>query len=125
MATLPQLAYLDLSFNNIPGSVPSFRMSKSLTGIDLSCNALTGPITSIHWEGLSNLVGLNLKYNSVDGNIPNSLFALPLVKMIDLSNDKFSDQLNMSLNISCDQLDMFDLSSNNLEGSFPEFILQL
>jgi Leucine-rich repeat (LRR) protein len=52
VASLPQLLYLDMSFNNFVGSIPSFSMNKKLTTIDLSNNDLIGQITSTQWKEL-------------------------------------------------------------------------
>ncbi|KAM1648700.1 hypothetical protein ACFX2K_010068 [Malus domestica] len=118
---LTQLVYLDLATNKFNGSVPSFSMAKNLTLINLSYNQLTGQINSSHWENLTNLVNLDLRHNLLDGTIPSSLFSLPLLKKLQLSNNQFSGLLLEFANNSV--LDTLDLSSNKLEGSIPKSIL--
>nr|POE93943.1 phototropin-1 [Quercus suber] len=89
MANLVQLVYLGMSFNGFTGLIPSFSMAKNLTEIYLSHNKLTGQITSIHWNDLPNLVNLHLSSNSLGGSIPVSLFSLPLLQTLVLSDNHF------------------------------------
>jgi Leucine-rich repeat (LRR) protein len=124
MAKLTQLVYLDMSSNNFIGSVPSFNTASSLTQINLSCNYLSGQITSTHWKNLLNLVNLDLRYNSLEGSIPVSLFSLPSLQKLQLSNNQFSGRLKGS-SVSSYLLDTLDLSSNNLEGPIPIYVFEL
>nr|XP_023909136.1 receptor-like protein Cf-9 [Quercus suber] len=124
MANLVQLVYLDMSINSFTGPIPSFSMAKNLTEIDLSHNKLTGQITSTHWNDLPNLVNLHLSSNSLGGSIPVSLFSLPLLQKLELSDNHFSGQLNY-FSVSSYLLDTLDLSSNNLEGPIPMCVFEL
>lgn len=56
IGNLTQLEYLDISLNTFNGSIPFFHLSKKLTYLDVSSNRLTGPLSSRHFQGLSNLV---------------------------------------------------------------------
>ncbi|CAB4315241.1 unnamed protein product [Prunus armeniaca] len=123
MENLTQLIYVDLSMNKFNGSVPFFSMAKNLTLINLSSNLLTGQINSSHWENHTNLVNLDLRFNLLDGTIPPSLFSLPGLQKLQLSNNQFSGQLLEFATISV--LDTLDLSSNNLEGPIPMSIFYL
>ncbi|XP_028087114.1 receptor-like protein 7 [Camellia sinensis] len=121
MANLSHLVYLDFSSNNFTGPIPSFQMSKNLTYIDFSHNALTGPVPSSYFEGFSNLVNVDLAYNSFNGSIPLSLFYLPSLQKILLSNNQFGGQVAGLKNRSLSPLDTLDLSSNKLEGPIPSY----
>ncbi|KAH7866790.1 hypothetical protein Vadar_025015 [Vaccinium darrowii] len=118
LANLSHLVYLDFSSNNFSGQIPSFQESKNLTYIDLSHNTLTGAL-STHFEGLSNLVYIDLASNSFIESIPSSLFSLPSLQKILLSNNKFGGQISVFSNESLSPLDTLDLSSNKLEGPIP------
>nr|XP_023906119.1 receptor like protein 42-like [Quercus suber] len=76
-------------FSSFTGLIPSFSMAKNLTQIYLSHNKLTGQITSTHWNDLPNLVNLHLSSNSLGGSIPVSLFSLPLLQTLVLSDNHF------------------------------------
>ncbi|KAL7136193.1 hypothetical protein ABFS83_10G013000 [Erythranthe nasuta] len=123
---LSRLIYLDLSQNWFIGSVPSFSLSENLTVINIHGNRLTGKIStgsSSHWKGLKNLNFLDLSDNSIGGEIPSSLFALPVLKVLYLSNNSFSGSLNISSYSS--SLEVLQLNMNNLEGSIPRFLFGL
>ncbi|KAI5663315.1 hypothetical protein M9H77_22638 [Catharanthus roseus] len=124
MSNLTELVYLDFSSNNFNGSIPSFQMCRKLEFLDLSRNNLTGPISS-HFEGLREITNINLAYNSLYGSIPPSIFALPLLQKILLSNNQFDGQVNEFSDSSASLLDTLDLSSNQLKGSIPKSIFEL
>ncbi|KAF7845300.1 receptor-like protein 7 [Senna tora] len=125
MSQLTELTYLDLSFNNFTGPIPSFVAAKKLTHVDLSHNAFNGVISSPdHFQGLQNLVIIDLRDNSINGSIPSSLFTLPLLETIQLSSNKFS-QLGEFSNVTSSKLNTLDLSSNNLAGPIPRSIYKL
>ena len=125
MADLTQLVYLDFSNNKFSGSISPLSLSKSLTHIDLSRNNLTGPISSFHWDGLVNLVVLDLRNNSLNGSLPTQLFSLPSLQMIELSNNQFSGPLSEFPVMPFSALNTLDLSGNNLEGPIPESVFHL
>ena len=125
MANLTQLVYLDMSVNNFTGPIPSLSITKNLTDIVLSHNVLTGGINSTRWEELLNLVNPNLRNNAFQGSIPISLFSLPALQKLELSNNRFSSQLKEFSNISAFLLDTLDLSFNNLEGPIPSSVFEL
>ncbi|PNX98294.1 receptor-like protein kinase [Trifolium pratense] len=125
LSNLTQLSYLDLSSNSFTGAMPSFRMAKTLTRIDLSHNRLSGVISSSdYFEGLHNLVSIDLRDNSINGSIPSSLFSLPLLQNILLSLNHFSKVEEFTI-MSSSVLNMLELSSNDLAGPFPTSIFQL
>ncbi|KAK3444979.1 hypothetical protein EUGRSUZ_A00583, partial [Eucalyptus grandis] len=122
---LLRLTFLDLSLNNFTGLIPSLSKSKNLTQITLSHNKLTGPINSTQWESLLTLLNIDLGYNSLEGNIPSSLFALPSIQKLQLSNNQFSGHLMGSFNATLHMLATVDLSNNNIGGELPMFIWKL
>ncbi|KAM7526512.1 hypothetical protein LguiA_016414 [Lonicera macranthoides] len=125
MGKLTQLAYLDFSSNMFTGAVPSLQMSKNLTHIDLSHNNLSGPFSSIQFEGLVNLAYIDLRFNSFTGTIPSSLFGLPSLKKFQLSNNHFDGSLAEIPNASSSMLDTLELSGNKLGGEIPPSFFDL
>ncbi|XP_060190437.1 receptor-like protein 6 [Lycium barbarum] len=103
MANLTQLVYLDLYLNRFTGSLPS--LPKNLS----------------HWEKLEYL---DLHDNSLSGIIPASLFSLPSLKSLHLSNN-FSGQISDQLQNVNSPLTKIYLIANNLERPLPEFLLEL
>lgn len=119
ITNLTELISVDFSFNSFTGSIPLFPVSKKLNYIDLSYNRLEGSLSSKHFEGLTNLTFINLGFNSLTGNIPSSLFSLPSLQKLQLSDNQFSGQVQEFLTVNSSHLDTVDLSSNLLEGSIP------
>ncbi|KAM7481320.1 hypothetical protein LguiB_005903 [Lonicera macranthoides] len=125
MRKLTQLAYLDLSYNMFTGAVPWLQMSKKLTHIDLSYNNLSGPLSFTEFEGFVNLEYIDLQFNSFTGRIPSSLFGLPSLKQLLLSNNHFDGSLAKIPNASSSMLETLDLKGNKLEGEIPSSFFDL
>ena len=131
IGSLTQLVNLDLSYNNFNGSIPNFGMFKNLTYLKLDNNHLSGQMNSTHLEELLNLYYLDFRGNSLNGNIPISLFSLPSLQSLLLSHNQFSGSLDLSVIQKSESLSSLDLSYNNLliglNGfnisliSFPQF----
>jgi len=125
MSELTQLVYLDMSFNNFTGLLPSLSMSKNLRYLSLLQNHLSGNLPSNHFEGLINLVSINLGFNSFNGNVPSSVFKLPCLRELKLPHNKLSGILGEFHNSSSPLLEMLDLSYNYLQGPIPLSIFNL
>ncbi|KAL2330706.1 hypothetical protein Fmac_018287 [Flemingia macrophylla] len=125
MSRLGELTYMDLSNNDFTGPIPSLNMSKNLMHLDFSHNDFMGSITSLHLESLRELVVLDLHENLLNGSLPSSLFSLPLLQTIRLSDNIFQGQLEEFFNISFSKLETLDLSNNNLEGPLPPSFFSL
>jgi len=117
IASLTKLALLNLSNNSFSGSIPFFSMCKNLREVRLDNNHLSGQITSTQWEELLNLNYIDLGGNSLNGNIPVSLFSLPLLQRLDRLPNQFYGQLSICNAI---KLEFLDLSNNFLFGSIHD-----
>jgi len=124
MSELTQLVYLDLSSNNFSGPLPSFNMSKNITYLSLFHNSLTGVLPSSHFEGLQNLVNIDLGFNFFKGSLPSSLLKLPSLRELKLPFNKLTGVLGESV-MTAPTLEMLDVGNNNLEGPIPLSIFNL
>ncbi|TYI91960.1 hypothetical protein E1A91_D02G032100v1 [Gossypium mustelinum] len=89
-----------------------------MTGIDLSCNNLTGHIPS-ELGNLSEIYSLNLSHNKLTGVIPSSFAKLHQIESLDLSYNNLSGEIPNQL-VELNSLEVFSMAYNNLSGSIPE-----
>ncbi|XP_074576076.1 receptor-like protein 54 [Curcuma longa] len=125
MANLTQMVRLDLSLNSFSGVIPPTDQWSKIADINLSHNNLTGKIPSfLSKDGFRDLRKIDMRNNSLSGPIPVSLFALPSLQVLSLSQNKLSGLLNNFQNAS-PSLTTVDLSDNSLEGPVPESLFNL
>ncbi|KAG4156888.1 hypothetical protein ERO13_D02G026500v2 [Gossypium hirsutum] len=89
-----------------------------MTGIDLSCNNLTGHIPP-ELGNLSEIYSLNLSHNKLTGVIPSSFAKLHQIESLDLSYNNLSGEIPNQL-VELNSLEVFSVAYNNLSGSIPE-----
>ncbi|GMH23989.1 hypothetical protein Nepgr_025832 [Nepenthes gracilis] len=146
--TLPtSLVTLDLSSNNISGSIPSgvcenaqtklkelYLQDNLLTGsiplslgncsqlvsLDFSFNYLTGTIPS-NLGSLSKLKDLIIWMNQLYGEIPQELMYIPSLENLILDYNQLTGTIPSTL-INCTSLNWISLSSNHLSGPIPSWI---
>ncbi|XP_050142674.1 leucine-rich repeat receptor protein kinase EMS1-like [Malus sylvestris] len=125
IGNLKHLEIIELFNCSFTGSLPkSMENLTQLVYLDMFSNLFNGAISSIQWENLINLAELHLADNLLEGSIPPSLFYLPLLSKLRLSQNRFSGQLSEFSNASSNLVTL-DLSFNNLEGPIPVSIYTL
>ncbi|XVF37073.1 hypothetical protein REPUB_Repub19eG0114100 [Reevesia pubescens] len=85
--------------------------------MDLSFNNLTGTLPS-ELGLLQGLYSLNLSHNNLSGKIPSSIGNMSLLESLDLSYNNLSGEIPTALT-SLDSLTTLSLSYNNLSGKIP------
>ncbi|GFY98290.1 hypothetical protein Acr_12g0008310 [Actinidia rufa] len=138
---LKNLTFLDLSFNDLTGSIPS-SLSKltNLDAIHLDRNKLTGPIPNSFGEFTGQVPDLYLSHNQLTGSIPKTLGDLNFtvidvsrnmlsgdisfmfgsnktIQIVDFSRNKF--QFDLSKVVFPQSLTSLDLNHNKIYGSLP------
>ncbi|XP_044473876.1 receptor-like protein kinase BRI1-like 3 [Mangifera indica] len=98
-------------------TVDTFTSNGSMIYLDLSYNSLTGNIPE-SIGSLSYLQVLNLGHNRLTGNIPYSFGDLKAIGVMDLSHNHFQGPIPGSLG-SLSFLSDLDVSNNNLSGPIP------
>ncbi|XP_022755224.1 LRR receptor-like serine/threonine-protein kinase FLS2, partial [Durio zibethinus] len=94
------------------------RVLTLLSGIDLSCNKLTGEIPH-EVKNFRKIIALNLSHNSLTGPIPPAVSELKQIESLDLSHNNLSGKIPSQL-VGLTYLSSFSVAYNNLSGSTPE-----
>ncbi|KAI4337510.1 hypothetical protein L6164_015917 [Bauhinia variegata] len=77
-------------------------------------------------DNLSHVVAIELPGTNISGNIPSSIFLLPHVTNIDLSNNKLTGEILLDpLPLTTTSLRYLNLSNNNLTGSLPQRLFSI
>ncbi|KAK6134784.1 hypothetical protein DH2020_031454 [Rehmannia glutinosa] len=135
----PGVQYLNLSHNQISGTIPDFSPEMMFVSIDvsynkfsgpvplfppsnwifqLSQNMFSGPISSICDVSYGALALLDLSSNRLTGEIPNCWEQMSSLHILNLGNNSFSGAIPHGLG-SLLQLETLHLRDNNLSGKLP------
>ncbi|EEF37348.1 serine/threonine-protein kinase bri1, putative [Ricinus communis] len=124
IGNLKSMEYLDLSFNNLFGLIPtSLGNLESLEYLYLRNNNLSGSVP--HTLGnLKQLKFLDLSSNHFSGQIPDIYADLRKLEFLYLFGNDFSGQLPPSM-FKFTELYSLDISFNNLNGTIPSWLFAL
>ncbi|KAM4125831.1 hypothetical protein ACJW30_01G342700 [Castanea mollissima] len=123
-SSLKNLAFLDLSYNNLVGNIPSsFGEMEGLQRLHLSENNIGGRIPEELCQ-LRKLGELLLSNNKLSGPIPNCIGNLTLLQRLNLSHNKLTSSIPLNL-WSLKNVIFMDLSSNFLGGTLSQNMTKL
>ncbi|KAK6228928.1 hypothetical protein SCA6_017879, partial [Theobroma cacao] len=89
-----------------------------MSGLDLSCNNLTGKIPQ-NLGKLFSIRALNLSHNHLIGSIPISFSNLAKLESLDLSYNSLSGKIPPEI-VNLNFLEVFSVAHNNLSGRIPD-----
>lgn len=112
---LSNLQQLDLRENKLDSALPT--MPKVLLRLFLSRNSFSGEIPK-HYGQLIRLQQLDVSFNALTGTAPAELFSLPNISYLNLASNMLSGPLQNHLRCSS-QLRFVDMSHNRLVGGLP------
>ncbi|TVU30056.1 hypothetical protein EJB05_21661, partial [Eragrostis curvula] len=115
------LLILNMSSNSLDGNIPVelFKVSSLSRGLDLSYNNINGSIPS-QAGSLINLCQLYLSGNLLSGTIPSSLGQCVLLQSLRLDGNFLEGSIPDSFN-NLKGIEKIDLSKNQLSGQIPSF----
>ncbi|OWM70704.1 inactive LRR receptor-like serine/threonine-protein kinase BIR2 [Punica granatum] len=112
---------LELRGMELTGRIPdSLKYCGSVQGLDLSTNALSGPIPSQICSWLPYLVNLDLSSNKLSGSIPPELNNCSFLNGLSLSNNELSGTIPYEFT-TLSRLKKFSVADNHLSGTIPPF----
>ncbi|TVU21720.1 hypothetical protein EJB05_31375, partial [Eragrostis curvula] len=119
--TRPLLEILDLSYNNLSGSIPSCLMedTNALLVLNLKTNKLCGELSHNINESCT-LQILQLGDNGIKGQLPRSLAACKNLEVIDIGNNQISDSFPCWMNTLA-RLQILVLKSNRFLGQMEHY----
>ncbi|CAN6588963.1 unnamed protein product [Malus baccata var. baccata] len=120
-STLSHALSLDLSNNNISGSISILcEAYESLMFLNLSNNNLSGELPQC-WTHFDNLVMLDLSYNAFSGKIPSTVGSLYRMETLKLRSNRFVGEFPSSFK-NCTSLEVLDVGYNQLSGPIPKWL---
>ncbi|KAG6773101.1 hypothetical protein POTOM_020355 [Populus tomentosa] len=118
-----RIEFLDLSENNLSGSLSLGFLAPYLRYVHLYGNRLTGPLPNAFYNS-SHLVTLDLGDNNLTEPIPNWIDSLSELSIFILKSNQFNGKLPHQL-CSLRKLSILDLSENNFSGPLPSCLSNL
>ncbi|AES86997.1 verticillium wilt disease resistance protein [Medicago truncatula] len=111
--------FLSLSNNSLQGSIPhSLCKASNLLVLDLSFNNILGTISPCLITMTSILEALNLRNNNLNGSIPDTF---PTSCVVNFHANLLHGPIPKSLS-HCSSLKVLDIGSNQIVGGFPCFL---
>ncbi|KAL3649247.1 hypothetical protein CASFOL_005650 [Castilleja foliolosa] len=112
---------INLSGLGLVGQFPlSVSKCGSMTGLDLSNNNLNGSIPSNISHLIPYVTSLDLSYNLFSGNITDNIANCTFMNILKLNNNNFTGQIPEQIG-QLTRLKKFDVSNNQLSGRVPDF----
>ena len=110
--------YLDLSYSNIHGEIPSSLLNlPNLRQLYLSNNQLQGPIPDKIGQ-LAHIQDLDLSSNMLSGSIPSTLGNLSSLNDLSIGSNRFSGEISNLTFSKLSSLDSLDMSSSTCVFQF-------
>eukprot|EP00898_Chlorokybus_atmophyticus_P007595 jgi/Chlat1/7837/Chrsp66S07284 len=123
---IPRLQQLHLSHNSFTGEVPTIPnpSSAQLSVLDISNNPLGSTINDALGD-VTTLTVLNMSSCQLTGSIPHAITALPQLQYLGLGDNSLSGELPSDSGDWTSTLRQLNISYNQLSGGLPSPVIQL
>ncbi|KAL5138341.1 Receptor-like protein EIX2 [Glycine soja] len=118
LGQLLNLQNFDMSLNHLESSVSDIRWPKQLVYLNLTNNNITGSLPQDIADRLPNVSHLLFGNNLINGSIPNSLCKIDSLYNLDLSSNLLSGEIPDCWSAT-QGLNVLNLASNKLSGVIP------
>ncbi|KAK9725081.1 hypothetical protein RND81_05G121200 [Saponaria officinalis] len=125
LRALSKLTFIEFSECNLTG--PLFNVIQNFTSLEhlyAAYNAFTGTIPD-NIADMRNLTIVHLGGNLLTGRIPPSIFNLSSLYGLVLAYNLFEGSIPPDMHLKPPQMQILDISMNNLSGSFPILFMNL
>ena len=93
---------------------------RRVVGLELGSKRLSGKICG-SLAGLNQLRVLNFSHNFLQGSLPDELFSLPNIEIIDISNNAFVGSINnKGMCTTSTRIQVLNFSNNQFSGEVPK-----
>ncbi|XP_014518542.1 probable LRR receptor-like serine/threonine-protein kinase At4g20940 [Vigna radiata var. radiata] len=114
------IEFLDLSGNHLMGTIPEETPQfLRLNYLNLSHNSLSSSLPKVLTQ-YPKLIVLDISFNQLDGRFLSGLLTMPSLQELHLENNVISGSINFSSSPDQSDLQILDLSHNQLNGYFPD-----
>ncbi|KAL6609763.1 hypothetical protein ACP70R_039732 [Stipagrostis hirtigluma subsp. patula] len=113
ISNLVNLNELNLASNQLLGSVPDLSSMTKLNVVDLSNNSFSATVLPNWFTTLTSLTSVSIASAHLSGEVPKSLFTLPQLQQVVLSNNELNGTLEITGSIS-KQLKAVNLLNNRI-----------
>ncbi|XP_048128141.1 receptor-like protein 33 [Rhodamnia argentea] len=118
----PTTLFYSIANNNFIGEISHLICNATeLVVLDLSNNNLMGTLPECLMSFSKDLSVLNLRMNMIQGVIPGKIARDSKLRTLDFSWNRFEGTLPRSL-LQCKSLEVLDLSNNRMEDTFPDWL---
>ncbi|CAO2044872.1 unnamed protein product [Urochloa humidicola] len=115
----PNLTYLNLASNNFTGNLPySLSNMASIEYLNLSHNSLSNQMGDL-FGNLNSLSELDVSFNTLTGDLPNSIGSLSNLSSLYMQNNQFTGSVNVLRGLSS-ALATLNIANNNFSGWIPK-----
>ncbi|CAO2037490.1 unnamed protein product [Urochloa humidicola] len=115
----PNLTYLNLASNNFTGNLPySLSNMASIEYLNLSHNSLSNQMGDL-FGNLNSLSELDVSFNTLTGDLPNSIGSLSNLSSLYMQNNQFTGSVNVLRGLSS-ALTTLNIANNNFSGWIPK-----